>query len=181
MRLYNKILFILVGIVLIAFSIYQISLWFDIPGISEWSRSVNSNQDWLLYLWLIVMLVIGVVGLIILILGLFRPRTHNQLTLTSSEGRLEIPKRVLEKDLQYQLATEYRLVDPAVNIRLLRNHKAKVNLKAAINPGNQNMDQLSKSINQFMEEYLKERLELKIVKPVTRIYPVDRSRQVKVV
>lgn len=181
MRVYNKIIFTLVGIILLVTSVYFSSLWFKIPGVSQWVTEVTAtNQEWLRYLGLAVMIIIALVGLTLLALGIFRPITKTKLVLADSNGKLEIPQHVLEKNLKYKLVENYDIISPQVAIRLLRNKRAKARVKVEMN-GDQNVEQLANQINEFVAAYLKSQLDLKVVKPITQITPVNRSRPVRVV
>ena len=181
MRIYNKILLVFVGIILVAFSVYQISLRVYIPGLSEWSKSLGSaNQEWLQYTLVGALFVSGIVGAILFLLGLFKPITKNRLVLNGPLGKLEIPRAALEKSLRYKLVENFGLVAPEVEIQLLRNQRAKVKVRSEMNE-DQNIEQLAKSVNQFVVEYLKSQLDVKVVKPVSQISPANRNRRVKVV
>ncbi|MGF7436351.1 alkaline shock response membrane anchor protein AmaP [Lentilactobacillus senioris] len=181
MRAYNKIIFIIVGIVLLVTSIYFIGFWIDIPKVSLWLReTTENNQEWLRYLGLVSMILIGLVGLVLVALGIFRPITRPKLVLTDSNGRLEVPQHVLEKNLKYKLAEKYNVIAPVVGIKLQRNQKAKVKIKVEATK-NQNVEQLANQINEFVIDYLSSQLDLKVVKPVTQITPVNRSRPVNVI
>lgn len=181
MRVYNKIIFTIVGIILLLTSIYFIGFWVKIPRVTLWLREITfNNSGWLWYLGVSSMILIGLVGLSLLFLGIFRPVTSNKLVLTDASGRLEVPQHVLEKNLKYKLAENYSVIDPTVTIKLLRNQKAKVKIKVEVTK-DQNVEQLATQINEFVIAYLSSQLDLKVVKPVTQITPVNRSRPVNVV
>lgn len=181
MRLFNKILFSLVGIVLIFFALYQISLWFFIPVVSDWAYAVDNNsQGSLPYFWLVILLVIGLVGLSILLLGIFRPVTQKQLVITNETGKLEIPEAILAKNLQYALVEQFGLVEPKVQIKLLRHHRAKVKVRAAVND-DKNIEQLANAIHQYLTDYLQKRLDVTVVKPVSQLSPINRTKRITVV
>lgn len=181
MRLVNKILFGLVGIVLMGFALYQISLWFFIPGLSDWAHTIDNSQQVVLpYVWLVILVLIGLVGLSLLLLGIFRPITQKQLVITNTTGKLEIPEAILAKNLQYALVEQFGLVEPKVDIKLLRSQRAKVKVRANVND-EQNIEHLATAINQYLSEYLQDRLDITAVKPVAQLSPLNRNKRVTVV
>ncbi|WP_054671888.1 hypothetical protein [Lentilactobacillus senioris] len=82
--------------------------------------------------------------------------------------------------MKYKLAEKYNVIAPVVGIKLQRNQKAKVKIKVEATK-NQNVEQLANQINEFVIDYLSSQLDLKVVKPVTQITPVNRSRPVNVI
>lgn len=181
MRRGNKILISLVGLLLLLFAVYQVSLLLSIPTISEWSKTLSQyDANCISFLMIFIALIIGLVGLALLLIGIFKPVRLRKFTFHYNVGTLEIPESVIEKNLGYQLVNQYGLIDPKIKVRLYKNHRAKAKVTAIVNEKS-NIPKLAEPINQTVDQYLRSRLDIKSVSTSTQLALPDYKQKPRVV
>lgn len=181
MRRGNKGLLTILGLILLASGIFQLGWWLPIPGLSAWSLEMSYTQmAWLKYVLAGAVIITGIVGLGLVVIGIFKPIREKQWQFTNRLGMLEVPQAALEKALRHQLVEQVGLVDPRVTVKLLRHRRARVTAIAQVSATDQ-IDPLAQQASQVIDAYLQQQLDLTAVKPVVRLSPVDRQRHVSVV
>lgn len=181
MRRGNKVLISLVGIILIIFAIYQLGLLLAIPAISKWSKFINQYaSQGLTIIMIVAVILVGLVGISLLIMGIFKPIRLKKFVFHYKVGTLEIPESVIEKNLSYQLVNQYGLINPDVKIKLYKHHRAKARITAVVN-GKSNIPKLAEPINQTVEQYLKAQLDMQTVSTSTKLTLPDYKQKSRVV
>ncbi|ANN49162.1 hypothetical protein A6F53_07860 [Levilactobacillus brevis] len=181
MRRRNKVLLTILGLILLALAVLQIGWWLPIPGLSAWSTDVSYTQMfWLKYALAGAVIIVGIVGLVFMMMGIFKPIREKQWQFTNQIGMLEVPQAAIEKALRQQLAEQVGVIDPQVTIKLLRHKRVRMKAVAQVSSADQ-IDSLAEQAEQVIENYLQRQLDLTVTKPVVQLSPVDRKQHVSVV
>lgn len=98
MRRRNKVLLTILGLILLALAVLQIGWWLPIPGLSAWSTDVSYTQMfWLKYALAGAVIIVGIVGLVFMMMGIFKPIREKQWQFTNQIGMLEVPQAAIER------------------------------------------------------------------------------------
>ena len=182
MRRITKISLVIGGLILGLGAFFGISQAAPIPAVSQpLADFVSDYPEVLLVASWLFMVVALIVGLILILMGLFKPSWLPSLKFNNRMGQLEISQRALESDLKYRLVNELALIDPQVEIKLRRNHKVNVRVSATTNSQVDQLNRLAEQAQVLVVDSLKRRLDLKQVRPKVRLTPSTHQQRVRVV
>ena len=171
----------LVGIVLMLLAVFELSQLYPIPWLTEWLSEITVNYP---MVWGSVLMVFaaiaGIVGILLVIVGLFRPVKVSALTYDGELGRLTIPQRALERDLQYRLVNQLNLIDPEVHLKLRRRRRVRVKIDAMVNSNSQ-LESVAQQAATLAQDYLKHQLGLTVEQPLVQVKPANHQRKLTVV
>lgn len=85
----------LVGIVLVLLAVFELGQLYPIPWLTSWLADLTINYPMVWSILLMVFAIIaGIVGILLVIVGLFRPVKVSTLTYDGKVGQLTIPQRL---------------------------------------------------------------------------------------
>ncbi|MFU1801149.1 alkaline shock response membrane anchor protein AmaP [Lactiplantibacillus pentosus] len=181
MSRFAKFMVTLVGIILVLLAVFELGQLYPIPWLTEWLAEMTVSYPMVWSSLLIVFAAVaGIVGILMIIVGLFRPVKVNTLTYEGDHGQLTIPQRALERDLQYRLVSQLNLIDPDVQIKLRNRHRVRVKIDSMVS-GKAKLESVAKQAAVIAQDYLSQQLGLKVEQPVVQVRPADHERKLTVV
>lgn len=171
----------LVGIVLVLLAVFELGQLYPIPWLTSWLADLTINYPMVWSILLMVFAIIaGIVGILLVIVGLFRPVKVSTLTYDGKVGQLTIPQRALERDLQYRLVNQLNLIDPEVHLKLRRRRRVRVKIDAMVNT-DASLETTAQQAATLAQDYLKNQLGLTVEQPVVQVKPTNHQRKLTVV
>ncbi|AVK61085.1 alkaline shock response membrane anchor protein AmaP [Lactobacillus sp. CBA3605] len=177
----TKALVFLVGLILLLMALFEISHIYPIPVITEWFSLMT--LDYPVIFGLITVIAAAIVGLVgggMVLVSIFRATRQNGITFTNQVGKLLVPRRALERDLQYQLVEQLNLIEPQVVIKLRSRGKTRARVMATVNE-TKRLDLIAQQVSALTVRYLEQGLGLKQVKPIVQLTPTTQQKKLRVV
>ncbi|GAJ25466.1 hypothetical protein JCM15457_331 [Liquorilactobacillus sucicola DSM 21376 = JCM 15457] len=126
MPAWKKVLAMLVGLlqILIGFLVILHTYYSNLSDLYSWNQWLSDTEEGQLLL-LFSQIFIVFMGFIFLGVGLFGPRSTNQLVIFKDHtNRLTVDRAAVEKNLILLLSKEYEIANIDIKIRLLKNKQA---------------------------------------------------------
>ncbi|KRL53513.1 alkaline shock response membrane anchor protein AmaP [Furfurilactobacillus rossiae] len=167
MRAPTKWLVGLTGFLTLVIGCLLMAMNTNIGYVSDWLVSIMNRNTKLAMISLIVAGgFIALVGLIILLIGLFKPRTVGMIEFHGSRGVVRLPVNAIEQDLKLRIEDAVDVGHLEVNIRAhAKQRQADVKVHGtALAQDTPRYDDLGEAVLAVVNKYLKDSLQFKLRK-----------------
>ncbi|WP_421017148.1 alkaline shock response membrane anchor protein AmaP [Furfurilactobacillus cerevisiae] len=158
MRAATKWLVGLTGFLTLVIGCLLVVMNANIGFVSDWVVSImNRNATLAMTILIVAGGFIALVGLIILLIGLFKPRTVGMIEFHGSRGVVRLPVHTIEQDLKLRIEDAVDVGNLEVNIRAhAKQRRADVKVHGtALAQGTPRYDDLGETVLAVVNKYLK--------------------------
>ena len=172
MYFYNRIAIILISIFGILCGLALVSLWYPIPYITEFISNNMIDQLWFRNVILVFLLIILCLFVLLLLFGIFAPRSARYVTMDRDKGKLKVSKRAIESTAKNSISDLVPQNDISFKTKLRRNSNkvrmvaklAMENKENALNVGQTAQNRINQALINVAEMDAVD-LKVKIVEP----------------